>query len=110
VAASLGSADVFGPMPPAGPPGGPPGEICDPRRGFDFVVTGVDALTGSERRVAKLAAEGMANKGIAQALFVTVKAVEVHLTSVYRKLGIRSRLQLAEALRPSPTPSEVIAR
>ena len=44
------------------------------------------------------AAEGMANKEIAQALFVTVKAVEVHLSSVYRKLQIKSRTQLADAI------------
>jgi DNA-binding CsgD family transcriptional regulator len=58
----------------------------------------VDALTPSERRVARMAAEGMSNKELAQALFVTVKAVEVHLSSVYRKLQINSRAQLAEAL------------
>jgi len=58
----------------------------------------VDALTASERRVARMAAEGMSNKELAQALFVTVKAVEVHLSSVYRKLQISSRGQLAEAL------------
>jgi DNA-binding CsgD family transcriptional regulator len=62
------------------------------------VLTGVDALTASERRVARMAAEGMSNKELAQALFVTVKAVEVHLSSVYRKLQISSRAQLAEAL------------
>jgi DNA-binding CsgD family transcriptional regulator len=63
-----------------------------------LVLTGVDALTPSERRVARMAAEGMSNKELAQALFVTVKAVEVHLSSVYRKLRISSRGQLAEAL------------
>lgn len=40
----------------------------------------------------------MSNKELAQALFVTVKAVEVHLSSVYRKLQISSRAQLDEAL------------
>ena len=60
--------------------------------------TGVDALTASERRVARMAAGGMSNKEIAQALFVTVKAVEVHLSSVYRKLGIDSRRRLPKAL------------
>ena len=44
------------------------------------VLTGIEALTGSERRVARLAGDGLSNKEIAQALFVTVKAVEVHLT------------------------------
>jgi DNA-binding CsgD family transcriptional regulator len=63
-----------------------------------MVLTGVDALTASERRVARMAAEGMSNKELAQALFVTVKAVEVHLSSVYRKLQISSRAQLAETL------------
>jgi class 3 adenylate cyclase/DNA-binding CsgD family transcriptional regulator len=63
------------------------------------VVSGVDALTPSERRVAEMAAENMTNKDIAQALFVTPKTVEVHLSSVYRKLDISSRSQLASALR-----------
>jgi DNA-binding CsgD family transcriptional regulator len=63
-----------------------------------LVLTGVDALTPSERRVARIATEGMSNKELAQALFVTVKAVEVHLSSVYRKLRISSRRDLAEAL------------
>jgi DNA-binding CsgD family transcriptional regulator len=63
-----------------------------------LVLTGVDALTASERRVARMAADGMSNKELAQALFITVKAVEVHLSSAYRKLQINSRSQLAEAL------------
>ena len=65
-----------------------------------LVLTGVDALTASERRVARMAAEGMSNKEIAQALFVTVKAVEVHLSNVYRKLDIDSRRRLPGALEP----------
>jgi DNA-binding CsgD family transcriptional regulator len=63
-----------------------------------LVLTGVEALTPSERRVARMAAEGMANKEIAQALFVTVKAVEVHLSSAYRKLQIKSRTQLPDVI------------
>ncbi|HYY79698.1 MAG TPA: LuxR C-terminal-related transcriptional regulator [Actinomycetes bacterium] len=66
-----------------------------PRR---LVLTGVDALTPSERRVARMAAEGMSNKELAQALFVTVKAVEVHLSSAYRKLRISSRRELEATL------------
>ena len=54
--------------------------------------------SSSERRVAQLAAEELSNKEIAQALFVTVKTVEVHLSHVYRKLEIASRRQLAGAL------------
>jgi DNA-binding NarL/FixJ family response regulator len=58
----------------------------------------VESLTPSERRVAELAAEGPTNREIAQALFVTQRTVEVHLTSVYRRLDITSRPQLAAAL------------
>src|SRR5262249_53682433 len=64
----------------------------------ELVVSGVDSLTARERRVGELAAQDNSNKEIAQALFVTVKTVEVHLSSVYRKLQITSRRQLAPAL------------
>ena len=67
-----------------------------PRR---IMRTGVDALTASERRVAGMAVGGMTNREIAQALFVTIRTVEVHLTHAYQKLDIRSRGQLAQALR-----------
>ncbi|WP_121254140.1 LuxR family transcriptional regulator [Nocardioides ferulae] len=56
------------------------------------------ALTAGERRVARLAAEGLTNRQIAAQLVITVKAVEWHLSHVYRKLGIRSRTRLASAL------------
>jgi DNA-binding CsgD family transcriptional regulator len=62
---------------------------------------GVESLTPSERRVAGMAAEEMTNRQIAQALFVTPKTVEVHLSNAYRKLEISSRRQLAGALAPS---------
>jgi DNA-binding CsgD family transcriptional regulator len=55
-------------------------------------------LTAAERKTAELAAEGLANKQIAQALHVTVGTVEVHLSRSYAKLGIRSRAQLAARL------------
>jgi DNA-binding CsgD family transcriptional regulator len=63
-----------------------------------LLLTGLSSLTASERRVAQLAAEELSNKEIAQALFVTVKTIEVHLSNVYRKLEISSRRQLAAAL------------
>ena len=66
-----------------------------PRR---IVRTGADALTASERRVARMAAEGMTNREIAQALFVTMRTVEVHLTHAYQKLGVSSREKLPVAL------------
>jgi DNA-binding CsgD family transcriptional regulator len=56
-------------------------------------------LTPSEARAAELAAEGLANKEIAQTLFVSVRTVEEHLSNVYAKLGVRSRTQLASRLK-----------
>jgi DNA-binding CsgD family transcriptional regulator len=61
-------------------------------------IRGADALTPSELRVAQLAAMGQTNRHIAQALFVTQRTVESHLTSAYAKLGIDARPQLAAAL------------
>ncbi len=61
-------------------------------------LSGPDSLTPSERRVADLAAEGQTNKQIAQALFVTPKTIEVHLSNAYRKLDISGRRELADAL------------
>jgi DNA-binding NarL/FixJ family response regulator len=58
-------------------------------------VTGLDALTPSELRVARLAAAGRSNRDIAQELFVTPATVETHLTRTYRKLGIAGRDDLA---------------
>jgi DNA-binding CsgD family transcriptional regulator len=57
-----------------------------------------DDLTPSERRVTQMAAEGLTNREIAQALFVTEKTVETHLGRAFVKLGVRSRKQLADAL------------
>jgi DNA-binding CsgD family transcriptional regulator len=64
-------------------------------------------LTPSEHRVARLAAEGRTNRQIAQALFVTPKAVEYHLANVYPKLGIGSRQQLVPALAEAPGGSRI---
>ena len=66
-----------------------------PRR---VALSGADALTPSERRVARLAVDGLSNREIAQALFVTVRTVEGHLTQSYMKLDIAGREQLAAAL------------
>jgi DNA-binding CsgD family transcriptional regulator len=57
-------------------------------------------LTPTERRTAELAADGLSNKEIAQALYVTVHTVEVHLSRAYAKLGVRSRSQLVGRLDP----------
>jgi DNA-binding CsgD family transcriptional regulator len=69
-----------------------------PRRG---AASGHDALTASEARVARMAAEGMTNKEIAQALFVTYKTIDTHLYRAYNKLGISSRRELRKALGSS---------
>ena len=61
-------------------------------------ITGRDALTASELRVARLAAQGMTNREIAQALFITAKTAKAHLSHTYRKLEITRRGQLADAL------------
>jgi ATP/maltotriose-dependent transcriptional regulator MalT len=60
------------------------------------VLSGVEALTPSELRVARMAAEGMTNREIAQALTVTAKTVETHLRHVYQKLDVARRTELRD--------------
>jgi DNA-binding CsgD family transcriptional regulator len=62
------------------------------------VLTGLDSLTASERRIAELASQGLTNREIAQSLFVTSRTVEGHLTSVFRKLQLGSRNELPAVL------------
>jgi DNA-binding NarL/FixJ family response regulator len=57
-----------------------------------------EELSATELRIARLAAEGLSNKAIAEQVFVSVKTVEGNLKRAYRKLGISSRAQLARAL------------
>jgi DNA-binding CsgD family transcriptional regulator len=66
-----------------------------PRR---IVLTGLDSLTASERRIAELASQDLTNREIAQTLFITSRTVEGHLTSIFRKLRLDSRHELAAAL------------
>jgi DNA-binding CsgD family transcriptional regulator len=65
-------------------------------------VVGIEALTPTERRVAAMAAGGLSNREIAQALFVSLKTVETHLSRAYRKLDVRSRTELPRALGTHP--------
>jgi DNA-binding CsgD family transcriptional regulator len=60
--------------------------------------TGTASLTGSERRIAELAAEGRTNTEIAALLHLARRTVETHLTHTYKKLGIRRRADLRPAL------------
>jgi DNA-binding CsgD family transcriptional regulator len=70
--------------------------------------TGVEALTPSELRVARLAADGQTNREIAHGLYVTPKTIEGHLARTYTKLGIAGRAELRDALAGEksrvPTP------
>jgi DNA-binding NarL/FixJ family response regulator len=56
------------------------------------------ALSGQEWRIAELVVQGMTNREVGSALFLSPKTIEHHLSSIYRKLGVRSRTQLAGAL------------
>jgi DNA-binding CsgD family transcriptional regulator len=67
-----------------------------PRR---VMLSGVDALTPSEQRIATMASQGMSNREIAQALFLSAWTVKAHLAHIYQKLSIDSREQLAAALK-----------
>jgi DNA-binding CsgD family transcriptional regulator len=70
--------------------------------------TGVEALTPSELRIVRLAADGRTNREIAHELYVTLKTVEGHLSRAYAKLGIEGRAQLPGVLEGEitrvPTP------
>ncbi|UOZ04245.1 LuxR family transcriptional regulator [Amycolatopsis sp. WQ 127309] len=77
--------------------------------GRNYAVTGnvTDVLTVGERRVGDLAATGATNREIADRLLLALRTVEIHLTSVYRKLGVNGRAHLQESfsrglLAPEP--------
>jgi DNA-binding CsgD family transcriptional regulator len=66
-----------------------------PRR---LALSGAASLTASQGRVARLAAEGMTNRQIAQELFITTATVETHLRHTFQKLDVGGRDELAAAL------------
>ena len=66
----------------------------------------VGLLSPSEHRIAVAAARGERNREIARSQFVTIKTVEFHLGNIYRKLGIRSRTELAGILDVAPDAIE----
>ena len=59
-------------------------------------TTGWASLTPTERDVVRLVSEGLANNDIAGRLFVSPRTVQTHLTHVYTKLGLSSRVQLVQ--------------
>jgi DNA-binding CsgD family transcriptional regulator len=65
-------------------------------------ISGVEALTASELRVAQLAARGLTNRQIAQALFITMRTVSAHLGHAYAKLDVADRAHLSAALAEDP--------
>ena len=73
--------------------------------------TGWESLTPTELDVVRLVAEGIPNKDIATRLFVSPRTVQSHLRHVYNKLGLTSRVQLAqEAARRNGIPGRQLGR
>jgi DNA-binding CsgD family transcriptional regulator len=65
-------------------------------------------LTPTELRIAELVRTGMTSREVADALFISVKTVDSNLTRIYRKLGVRSRTELAaKELTGAGTPASV---
>jgi DNA-binding CsgD family transcriptional regulator/phage gp46-like protein len=64
----------------------------------------VGDLTDAEQRIASLVAEGKRNREIAATLFVSVRTVETHLSRIFRKVGVRSRTELARAVAAAGEP------
>ena len=91
----------FDGRPAALPPVLPPDELgarAELRASGETRRTDVEStaeLTAQEQEVARLVARGATNKEVAASLFVSAKTIEFHLGNVYRKLGIRSRTELA---------------
>jgi DNA-binding CsgD family transcriptional regulator len=73
----------------------PPLALVGRRPSAESAAVGLDCLTPQEREIARAVAEGLSNVETAATLFVSRKTVEAHLTRVYRKLGLRSRTELA---------------
>lgn len=72
-------------------------------------VRAVGSLTARERAIAGLVARGAGNKEIAHALSISVKTVKTHLTNIFKKLGVSSRLQLGLAVGPpQPLQTKVV--
>ncbi|MET7550867.1 AAA family ATPase [Streptomyces sp. NPDC005500] len=66
--------------------------------------SGLASLSRREREVADHVAQGLTNREVAAWMYLSEKTVERHLSSIFTKLGIRSRVALAMELQPGPTP------
>ena len=83
-----------------------------------LVISGPGSLTASERRVVALAVQGLTNAAIASSLFLSEKTVEGHLARAFRKLGVRSRRELADVTgsaigllaAEAPLPNHLISK
>ncbi len=62
------------------------------------MLSGLESLTPSERRVADVAAKGLTTRQIAESLYVSPKTVEYHLRHIYQKLDIASRQELTRLI------------
>ncbi|WP_242427146.1 MULTISPECIES: AAA family ATPase [unclassified Streptomyces] len=81
-------------------PAGAAGEGPGSGSGGEDALPALSSLTEAELRLARLVGQGASNQEAAAKLYLSVKTVEARLTRIYQKLDVRSRAQLAMALRP----------
>ncbi len=81
-------------------PAGAAGESAGGGSGGEEAPPALSVLTEAELRLARLVGQGASNQEAAAKLYLSVKTVEARLTRIYQKLDVRSRAQLATALRP----------
>lgn len=95
---------VEGTVPPPGEPRAlahiPTGRSAPSSSAFDGSRPTRPDLTGAERRVARLAADGLTNRQISSNLHITISTVEQHLTRIYRKFDISDRQRIVDILAP----------
>jgi DNA-binding NarL/FixJ family response regulator len=75
-------------------------DMASPPRGTRREPASAGVLTERENAIASLVARGEGNKEIAHALSISIKTVKTHLTNMFKKVGVSSRLQLALAIGP----------